>query len=438
MDTAGTAVGIASLGIQVCQGLVSYYDSWKDYDPDVRSTYDAITDLSKTLTLLKSTLDQGNADEERAERVKTCMKSCEDILLNLEKKRQSLQRYRTPMGTRERAQSMLQRSLYPLRKESLSKIKADVAEVQERLALTLQVLQLQNDTTAQKLLLELQEHATAHGASLVQMSAQNQRFRDLQHSEEYRKIAAWLSAADPWTNHDSARQRHETQTGDWLLRCKQYKEWKLGKSKLLWMYGKAGCGKTVLCSTAVEDIRIHSQHSADTACAFFYFSFSDNHKQSDEDLLRSLVNQLGWIEPALSMLRHAYANPKRRVPGSAELEKILLASIGSCNEVFIFLDALDECSEEHDTLRGVLERIDRLTSHASNLNILVTSRELYQIRQSMEALNSETLHIPVSAMDADIQIYISNQLARDRSFRRFKAATLATIETTLVCRADGM
>jgi hypothetical protein len=27
MDVAGTAVGIASLGIQVCQGLLSYYDT---------------------------------------------------------------------------------------------------------------------------------------------------------------------------------------------------------------------------------------------------------------------------------------------------------------------------------------------------------------------------------------------------------------------------
>jgi hypothetical protein len=56
MEAAGTAVGIASLGIQVCQGLLSYYDTWKSYDPDISSIYDAITDLSKTLILLKTTL----------------------------------------------------------------------------------------------------------------------------------------------------------------------------------------------------------------------------------------------------------------------------------------------------------------------------------------------------------------------------------------------
>jgi hypothetical protein len=56
MEVAGTAVGIASLGIQVCQGLLSYYDSWKSYDSDISSTYNTISDLSKTLILLKTTL----------------------------------------------------------------------------------------------------------------------------------------------------------------------------------------------------------------------------------------------------------------------------------------------------------------------------------------------------------------------------------------------
>jgi hypothetical protein len=76
MEVAGTAVGIASLGIQVCQGLLSYYDSWKSYGSDISSTHDAITDLSKTLILIRTTLQQ-QVDEEKAGRVRTCMKDCE-------------------------------------------------------------------------------------------------------------------------------------------------------------------------------------------------------------------------------------------------------------------------------------------------------------------------------------------------------------------------
>lgn len=438
METVGTAVGIASLGIQACQGLLSYYGDWKDYNSDISSTYDAITDLSKTLTLLKSMLGRGSVGEESAERVKACLQSCEDALRKLEEKRHNLQKHSRPEGTREKVRSALQRSWYPLKKETLGKLKDNVIEVQERLKLALQVLQLDIDVVSQKLLVGLQRQVAGHGASFAQTFAQNQRIPDVQQLDEFRKIVAWLSAADPWTNHDSARQRHESQTGNWLLQADQYKKWKLDETSHLWTYGKAGCGKTVLCSTAVVDIQGHCRNSVDTACAFFYFSFSDEHKQTDDDLLRSLVAQLGWREPGLSMLRQAYANPNRSVPRPDELEKILLASIKSCNKVFLVMDALDECSEENDVRQNVLGRIEKLTQDASNLKVFASSRELSVVRDSMEALGSEPLRIATSAVDADIQVYVSNQLSRDRGFRKFGSATRHLIETTIVKNADGM
>jgi hypothetical protein len=343
-----------------------------------------------------------------------------------------------PAGTREKVRSALQRSWYPFKKEILGKLKDNVVEVQERLKLALQVLQLDSDIASQRLLLGLQMQATAQGASLAQVAAQNKRILKTQQTEEYRKIVAWLGAADPWTNHDSARQRHEILTGDWLLQSEQYQKWKLSKGIHVWMYGKAGCGKTVLCSTAVEDIRDHCQQSVDTAYAFFYFSFSDEHKQSDTDLLRSLVAQLGWREPGLSMLRKAYDNSNRTVPGANELEKILWASIRSCDVVFLFLDAIDECGEENDVRQGVLERIETLTLGAPNLNIFATSRELPHIRESMDAFKFGSLRVATSAVDADIRIYVSTQLSCDRHFRKFGLATLSIIETTIAGKADGM
>ena len=65
MDVASSAVGIVSLGVQVCQGLLSYYDGWKSFSSDISSTYNSIDDLSRTLALLKALLDNNELDGEK-------------------------------------------------------------------------------------------------------------------------------------------------------------------------------------------------------------------------------------------------------------------------------------------------------------------------------------------------------------------------------------
>jgi hypothetical protein len=437
MDVAGTAVGIASLGIQVCQGLLSYYDAWKSYGSDISSTYNAITDLSKTLILLQTILQQG-LEEERVGRVRTCVEGCEDILLELEEKRHSLQKYSQPEGLRQKMRSGLQRSWYPFRKEILEALKANVTDVQERLKLALQVLQLDLGTESQKLVDRLLSQTMIQSVSTARIAAQNQRILDVQRSDEFRKIVAWLAPPDPGTNHATARQRHERETGDWLLKSTQYQSWKTGVIRHLWMHGKAGCGKTILCSTAIEDVRNACEQDPDTSYAFFYFSFSDDRKQSDSDLLRSLVAQLGWREPGVSILRQAYQDAKQNVPGPDELESILLASIRSCSKVYLLVDALDECPEDQETRQSVLARIERLTQDAPNLRILVTSRELDRIRKSMEALTAEPLRVITNAVDEDIQNYLAKEVSRDRSLCELSPEMRNLIESTIASQADGM
>lgn len=437
MEVAGSAVGIASLGIQACQGLLSYYDAWKNYNSDISSTYDAITELSKTLTILKTTLRE-ELDQERVGRVNTCVRGCEDALLKLDEKRYSLQKYSQPEGLRQKMRLGLQRSWYPFRREILAALKESVTDVQERLKLALQVLQLEKGTESQKLVLRLMSQATRQSDSVAQIAVQNQRILDAQQSDEFRKIVTWLAPPDPGTNHDTARQRHESHTGEWLLKSSQYRSWKTGLVNHLWMYGKAGCGKTILCSTAIEDVRNTCERDAESSFAFFYFSFSDEHKQSDGDLLRSLIAQIGWREPGLSMLRQAYSDAKRSVPGPDELEKILLASTRSCSKVYLLIDALDECPEDHQTRQSVLARMERLTQDAPNLRILATSRELDRIRESMEVLTAEPLRVTTRAVDDDIQLYLASEMSRDRRLCKLNPEMRTLIESTIASKADGM
>lgn len=400
---AGSAVGIASLGIQICQGLLTYYDGWKDYEPDIASARDSIADLHETLALLKESLEDGSLEAKRCERVKACLKSCEGGLQELSAKLEDLKKHENPTGFRQKARSQIQRSWYPFRKDTLAKLRANVADVRERLKLALQVLQLA-----------------------------------VQQSDRWRKMVNWLSPPDPWTNHNAALQRHEPNTGDWLLQSDQYQRWKLADLRHLWLYGKAGCGKTVLCSTIIEDLRLHCDGSDNNALAVFYFTFSDSRKQSYGDLLLSLVAQLGWTNAAISMLQQAYEKRGGSTLSRDELEKILCISVDSFDKVFIALDALDECPETDDARETLLVRLIHLTQATSKIKVFSTSRQLSDLRDGMHKLPAEAVSIPSDLVDADIRKYVASQLARDRKLSGLNNKTIDMIKQTLAVNSDGM
>ena len=56
MADPGTAIGIISLGIQVCQGLTSYYSVYKSFHDHVNHANLRLGDLQATLEILQQLL----------------------------------------------------------------------------------------------------------------------------------------------------------------------------------------------------------------------------------------------------------------------------------------------------------------------------------------------------------------------------------------------
>ncbi|KAK3045615.1 hypothetical protein LTR09_012823 [Extremus antarcticus] len=204
------------------------------------------------------------------------------------------------------------------------------------------------------------------------------------------------------------------------------------------MNGKAGCGKTVLCYTVIEDIQSYCKSHANAGFAVFYFTFSDKQKQSYQSLLLSLVAQLGWREPAQSTLRQMFESPNKSVPSVRALEKILLSSVTQYNEVCLLLDAIDECPEDDDARQNVLDLIQRLARSANNLRLFITSRYLLDIKSSMEDLVASPMSVEVDAVDADIEKYVREEILRDRKLNSLPNATKDLITQTLTQNSDGM
>ena len=163
-----------------------------------------------------------------------------------------------------------------------------------------------------------------------------------------------------------------------------------------------------------------------------------DRKQSYEDLLRSLVEQLAWKQDSYSRLQQAFDNPSRGRLGKDELEKILDLSFQAYDRVFVTLDALDESPEENDIRQKMLEQLEKLVQKAFNVKLLVTSREVRDIQESMGMLKAERINMADSNVDKDIRKYVVSELSKDRRLSRLSDTTTSLIEDTLSARADGM
>nr|POE59396.1 isoform 2 of ankyrin repeat domain-containing protein 50 [Quercus suber] len=124
--------------------------------------------------------------------------------------------------------------------------------------------------------------------------------------------------------------------------------------------------------------------------------------------------------------------------GLEELEKILDSCFEAYDEVFLLIDALDECPESEDVRHSTLECLAGLLQRAPRLKILATSRELPDIRTSMTVLRSEEMRLVSRFIDADIRRYVGGCLSRDYRLSRLDGKTKTFIEETIAAKADGM
>ncbi|TFY65174.1 hypothetical protein EVG20_g5695 [Dentipellis fragilis] len=138
------------------------------------------------------------------------------------------------------------------------------------------------------------------------------RLDSVQEDAELCRCRSWLSAPDPWINHNAAQEKlSEQSTGKWIFDDHGFVEW-LGKpNSSMWLYGMPGGGKSVLCSTIIKMLQDYIKAKASFAVAFFYFDFKDTMKQNFDGLLRSLLRQLS----------------SQSLGASAVLKKLLLLEI---------------------------------------------------------------------------------------------------------------
>ncbi|KAI7761726.1 hypothetical protein LZL87_013576 [Fusarium oxysporum] len=257
----------------------------------------------------------------------------------------------------------------------------------------------------------------------------------MESDHRFAKIERWLSPPDYSTNANLARERRHPGTGTWLLNSPTFQEWKLGSRQHLWLYGLAGCGKTILSTTILNHLLQTDTH---TTLAFF-FDFNDARKQKLENLLRSLAFQLyhtgNEAARRLDSLFTSHDNGRRQ-PDTTALSACVDAMIQTAEKVFIIIDALDECTAREELLHW----IRGLAS--SNAQLLVTGRPEAEFQREIPRLLDERncVLLDKQAVNADIRSYVEATLEQKPDFvdKKLSQGLLDEIRDKIGDRADGM
>ncbi|KAH9025261.1 hypothetical protein EDB83DRAFT_2657882 [Lactarius deliciosus] len=261
-------------------------------------------------------------------------------------------------------------------------------------------------------------------------------------------LRIWVTPPDPSTNHNIACDIHHGGTAVWFYRGSTFAEWK-SIGSLLWIYGKPGSGKSILCSTIIQDI-VTLCEAASAFMTYFYFDFRDLDKQHRRNLLPSLLIQLSdQSPPCFDILSHLYSAHKNgaQQPTDSVMIRCLKDMLANLHPqpMYIILDALDECpnwpvipSPREQVLALVKDLVDL---HLPHLHICVTSRPEFDIRATLTPLAHHRVSLDdESGQKKDIVDYVNSVVHSDSEtmMKRWREDDKKMVVETLSEKADGM
>jgi hypothetical protein len=195
-------------------------------------------------------------------------------------------------------------------------------------------------------------------------------------------------------------------------------------------------------STIVEHMKEYCDSNPLRALAYYYFDFNDNEKQTSSNLLCSLIvqicNKIVYLPTQLKELYQICNNGQHKADMQG-LKSVLAECLKGFGDVFIVIDALDECPTTGGR-QELLELITEIKAWSSpNLHLLTSSRQEPDIEEALKPLLSG-LWIPIQGVhvNSDIKAHIAYQLKTDPRLSQWSNDVKGEIESSLVAGANGM
>lgn len=140
---AGSAVGVVSLGLTVCQGLVEYYTAYQGQDEELDQAIEKVFRIASLLEVLQPRLESHRAPFPVAvSQAEDCIIACSEPIHALQ---EFLQKYRQDNASEnipEKLRTFGRKALFPFRRGTLQSLRKMLAECQTNLGTAISILQM--------------------------------------------------------------------------------------------------------------------------------------------------------------------------------------------------------------------------------------------------------------------------------------------------------
>ncbi|PKS07831.1 hypothetical protein jhhlp_006439 [Lomentospora prolificans] len=252
-----------------------------------------------------------------------------------------------------------------------------------------------------------------------------------------------------WTDPTLDKDRIERTKGGlydaasrWILAHPSYHQWRHGDTKLIWIKGGAGKGKTMLLVAIIKELRACTKlatPAADAFLSFFFCQNTDPRLNNAVAILKGLIYLLlvqdsslvSYLKDHSDRMDKELFDPASNVNAFDALASVFrqMAQHLTSETVYLAVDALDECDDGRTDLLGLI----KATSLQENrLKWIVTSRNHVTIDGSLAL----SLEVNSEAVRRSIEVYIEHKVSQIPSLKS-NPAQRANIQQKLLDKADG-
>ncbi|KAI1488247.1 NACHT domain protein [Biscogniauxia mediterranea] len=252
-------------------------------------------------------------------------------------------------------------------------------------------------------------------------------------AQEFHRIKTDIAPQSHDDRLDWLRARVYQGTGTWLLQSATFKEWLQAtaeSSRILWLQGIPGAGKTYLASTVIARVQSLGR------TAFAFLSYKENRNATAISVLHSLIFRVVSGEDDLQTVVCQSCNEKskRSLQGATELFTTVLACVGP---VYLIVDGLDEIDEVE---RGrLLTQLLLILKSSHEVRLFISSRAEADLNS---ILSSDVTVLRVDQRNSEcIQTFIKQWAWRWFVEREFLPEEQTEIEaglTPLAAKSQGM